>query len=167
MENILFKGEYLLKLDTVKEAFWTTNKKNIITYVFLLVLELLVWIWAFFNNELILGTAWVMLWLFILLLLYVTVNAPKNQIKAIKLKYHKDTVLSEVKFTDNAIVVHDKESGGIYQFYYSQLMKCFETKNLCVLVLWLPKTVLYVSKASIEGWEKDEFLKFIRWKIKS
>jgi hypothetical protein len=42
MENILFKGEYLLKLDTVKEAFWTTNKKNIITYVFLLVLELLV-----------------------------------------------------------------------------------------------------------------------------
>jgi hypothetical protein len=67
--------------------------------------------------------------------LYVTVNAPKNQIKAIKLKYHKDTVLSEVKFTDNAIVVHDKESGGIYQFYYSQLMKCFETKNLCVLVL--------------------------------
>jgi hypothetical protein len=82
------------------------------------------------------------------------------------LKYHKDTALSEVKFTDNAVIVHDKESGWIYQFYYNQLMKCFETTNLCVLVFWLPKTVLYVSKDSIEGWDKDELLKFIEWKIK-
>jgi hypothetical protein len=46
-----------------------------------------------------------------LVLLFVVINAPKNQIKAIELKYHKDTALSEVKFTDNAVIVHDKESG--------------------------------------------------------
>jgi hypothetical protein len=46
-----------------------------------------------------------MLWL-----LYVIINSPKNQIKAIELKYHKDSALSEVIFTDDAIVVHDTES---------------------------------------------------------
>ena len=40
-----------------------------------------------------------------------------------------------------------------------------ELKNLCVFVLWLPKTVLYVSKDSIKWWSSDELLKFIGWKI--
>ena len=166
MKDFLFKGEYLLKLDTVKEAFWTVNKKAIITQIVWFFFEVLIWIYAFYDNMPIAGTVWIMLWLFMLVLLFVVINAPRNQIKAIELKYHKDTALSEVKFTDNAVIVHDKESGWIYQFYYNQLMKCFETKNLCVLVFWLPKTVLYVSKDSIEGWDKDEFLKFIEWKIK-
>jgi hypothetical protein len=166
MKDFLFKGEYLLKLDTVKEAFWAVNKKIIATQIVFIVLELLVWTRAFFDNELILGTAWIMLWLFILILLYNTLRAPKNQIKAIELKYHKDSLLSGITFTNNAIIVYDTESGWTFQFYYNQLMKYFETKNLCVLVLWLPKTVLYVNKDSIEGWNKDELLKFIEWKIK-
>jgi len=165
MKDFLFKGEYLLKLDTVKEAFWVVNKKVITVRIICFILEILVWVRAFYDSELILGTAWIMVWLFILVLIYNTLRAPKNQIKAMELKYHKDTVLWEVTFTDDSIVVHDTESKWTYQFYYSQLMKCFETKNLCVFVLWLPKTVLYVSKDSIKWWSKDELLKFIGWKI--
>ena len=165
MKDFLFKGEYLLKLDTVKEAFWVVNKKVITVRIICFILEILIWIRAFFDNELILGTAWIMIGLFILILLYNTLRAPKNQIKAIELKYHKDSVLSEVTFTDDAIVMHDIESGWTFQFYYNQLMKYFETKNLCVLVLWLPKTVLYVNKDSIKWWNKDDLTKFIQWKI--
>ncbi len=165
MKDFLFKWEYLLKLDLVKEAFWAANKKAITTQIIWFFLEILIWVWAFFDNELVLGTVWIMLWFFILILLYNTLKVPKNQIKMIELKYHKDTVLLEVIFTDNAIVVHDTESKWTYQFYYNQLMKYFETKNLCVLVLWLPKTVLYINKDSIKWWNKDELIKFIGWKI--
>jgi hypothetical protein len=44
-------------------------------------------------------------------------------------------------------------------------MQCFETKNLCVFVLWMPRTILYVNKDSIKWWNKDELIKFIEWKI--
>ena len=165
MKDFLFKGEYLLRLDLTKEAFWVVNKKAIIIWIICFILDVLIWVRAFYDNELILGTAWIMLWLFTSVLLRRTINAPKNQIKIVKLKYHKDSVLSEVTFTENNIVVHDTESKWTYQFYYDQLMKCFETENLCVFALWLPKTVVYVSKDSIKWWTKDELLKFIEWKI--
>ena len=165
MKDFLFKGEYLLKLDLVKEAFWAANKKATTVQIIWFILEILVWIWAFLINETILGTIWIMLWLFILVLLYITLKTPKNQIEVVELKYHKDAILSEVSFADDSIVMHDMESKWTYRFYYNQLMKCFETKNLCVFVLWLPKTVLYVSKDSIQWWDKDELIKFIKWKI--
>ncbi len=165
MKDFLFKGEYLLRLDLVKEAFWAANKKVITTQIVLFIIEILVWVWAFFDNELILGTVWIMLWLFISVLLRQTINAPKTQIKIVKLKYHKDEVLSEITFTNNAIIVYDTESGWTYQFYYNQLLKCFETENLYVIVVWLPNTVLYVNKDSIKWWSKDELIKFIEWKI--
>ena len=165
MKDFLFKWEYLLKLDLVKEAFWAANKKAITTQIIWFFLEILIWVWAFFDNELVLGTVWIMLWLFMLVLLYMVINAPKNQIKVIELKYHKDTVLWEISFTGDNITVYNTESKWTCQFYYNQLMKCFETKNLCVFVLWLPKAVLYISKDSIKWWSKDELIKFIEWKI--
>ena len=165
MKDFLFKWEYLLNLDLAKEAFWVVNKRAITVWVICFILEVLIWVRAFYDNELILGTVWIILWLFTSVLLHRTINAPKNQIKIVKLKYHKDAVLSEVTFTDDGIVIHDTESKWTYQFYYDQLMKCFETENLCVFVLWLPKTVLYVSKDSIKWWNKDDLIKFIEEKI--
>ena len=165
MKDFLFKGEYLLRLDLVKEAFWAANKKAITIQIVWFFFEVLIWIYGFYDNMPTVGIVWIMLWLFMLWLLYVVINAPKNQIKAIELKYHKDSALSEVIFTDDAIVVHDTESKWTYQFYYNQLMKCFETKNLCVFVLWMPRTILYVNKDSIKWWNKDELIKFIEWKI--
>ena len=110
MKDFLFKGEYLLRLDLAKEAFWAANKKAIIVRIICFILEIFVWVRAFYDNELILGTAWIMLWLFILALLYITLKAPKNQIKVVELKYHKDVVLAEIIFTKDGIFVHDTES---------------------------------------------------------
>lgn len=165
MKDCLFKGEYLLNLKLAQEAFWVVNKKGKIVFNFCFILCILIWVLAFYDNKLILGTVWIMLWLFTSVLLHQIIDAPKNQIKVVKLKYHKDEVLSEITFTNDAIVVHDTESDWTYQFYYNQLLKCFETENLYVIVVWLPNTVLYVNKDSIKWWNKDELIKFIEWKI--
>ena len=164
MKKTLFKGNYVFNIENYREAFNVSNKKlfNIASVTSLL--SLCLWFFYMFNN---LPTQWAVLLLIWIKLAYnvrAMNNNPKLIMKAINADYHKDSICTEVIFTENEIKTHNLESNWKLFYYYDQIFNFYETQNLFIITIWLPTKLLFISKDTFE-WDNEQFKSFIQWKI--
>lgn len=164
MKKTLFKGKYLLNWKNYREAYHVNNWKTIYLFSAFSFILLLFWISFLCDNSI---TRWIVsliFWIEFAFFVWLNNNTPKKIIKVIEADYYKDSVCTEVSFTDDEIDLHNLESWWKAYYNYNQIFKFYESKNLFIFAIWLPSKILYISKDSFE-WDKEEFKLFIKEKI--
>lgn len=168
MKKILFKWEYTLQKDYLKEAFiWSLKKAIRIIACFAILLTLLNWLIIGYNS--LYQLLWNLLFnlvLFYALLIIISVITYRRQRDIINTKYHKDSISSEITFNEDEIILHNLETKGTNKFYYNQFKRIFETKNLYVIAIWKYNNIIYITKKSFSIWDSKDFVDFIKTKIK-
>ena len=168
MKKALFKWEYTLQKDYLKEAFiWSLKKAIRLITCFAILLTLLNWLIIWYNDiHRLLWNLFFNLILFYVLLIIISLITYKRQCELIKTQYHKDSISSEITFNEDEFIVYNPETKWTNKFYYNQLKRVFETKNLYVASIWKYNNIIYITKKSLSIWDSKQFLDFLKSKIK-